>query len=179
MHTIRSKPVAVLLCSQLEEMRKNEDPRLSFSTPEFKEAQRIFTDNFKVWRFLQAQFLHRLHKAQPSGTSLHRTILGGRWSGAWSRTTPGRRRSCGSWTRLYACPACFLSPSCLTRAASNLQCLPMTRRACVGGRGRQALAAGRSRKANLENIGLAICNRPVTQRETRHLPTRSSIRLVQ
>ena len=34
--------------AQLEEMRKNEDPRLSFSTPEFKEAQRIFTDNFKV-----------------------------------------------------------------------------------------------------------------------------------
>lgn len=33
---------------QLEDMRKNEDPRLSFSTPEFKEAQRIFTDNFKV-----------------------------------------------------------------------------------------------------------------------------------
>jgi hypothetical protein len=32
-------------------MRKNEDPRLSFSTPEFKEAQRIFTDGFKV-RFL-------------------------------------------------------------------------------------------------------------------------------
>ncbi|KAK9831895.1 hypothetical protein WJX81_006754 [Elliptochloris bilobata] len=32
---------------KLEEMRKNEDPRLSFSTPEFKEAQRIFTDNFK------------------------------------------------------------------------------------------------------------------------------------
>ena len=33
---------------QLEEMRKNEDPRLSFSTPEFKEAQRQFTDAFKV-----------------------------------------------------------------------------------------------------------------------------------
>ena len=31
---------------QLEEMRKNEDPRLSFSTPEFKEAQRQFTDAF-------------------------------------------------------------------------------------------------------------------------------------
>jgi hypothetical protein len=29
-------------------MRKNEDPRLSFSTPEFKEAQRQFTDAFKV-----------------------------------------------------------------------------------------------------------------------------------
>ena len=33
---------------QLEEMRKNEDPRLSFSTPEFKEAQRMFSDGFKV-----------------------------------------------------------------------------------------------------------------------------------
>ena len=33
---------------QLEEMRKNEDPRLSFSTPEFKEAQRTFTEGFKV-----------------------------------------------------------------------------------------------------------------------------------
>lgn len=32
---------------QLEDMRKNEDPRLSFSTPEFKEAQRTFTDAFK------------------------------------------------------------------------------------------------------------------------------------
>ncbi len=29
-------------------MRKNEDPRLSFSTPEFKEAQRQFTEAFKV-----------------------------------------------------------------------------------------------------------------------------------
>lgn len=37
-----------MLLLQLEEMRKNEDPRLSFSTPEFKEAQRIFTDGFKV-----------------------------------------------------------------------------------------------------------------------------------
>lgn len=33
---------------QLEDMRKNEDPRLSFSTPDFKEAQRMFTDNLKV-----------------------------------------------------------------------------------------------------------------------------------
>lgn len=45
---------AVLACSlpslllQLEEMRQNEDPRLSFATPEFKEAQRVFTDNLKV-----------------------------------------------------------------------------------------------------------------------------------
>lgn len=32
---------------KLQDIRKGEDPRLSFSTPEFKEAQRVFTDNFK------------------------------------------------------------------------------------------------------------------------------------
>ncbi|CAK0733791.1 hypothetical protein CVIRNUC_000333 [Coccomyxa viridis] len=32
---------------KLEELRKNEDPRLSFATPEFKEAQRMFTERFK------------------------------------------------------------------------------------------------------------------------------------
>eukprot|EP00218_Dolichomastix_sp_CCMP3274_P016770 CAMPEP_0170133166 /NCGR_PEP_ID=MMETSP0033_2-20121228/1111_1 /TAXON_ID=195969 /ORGANISM="Dolichomastix tenuilepis, Strain CCMP3274" /LENGTH=123 /DNA_ID=CAMNT_0010368627 /DNA_START=15 /DNA_END=386 /DNA_ORIENTATION=- len=32
---------------RLSDQRKNEDPRLSFSTPEFREAQRIFTENFK------------------------------------------------------------------------------------------------------------------------------------
>jgi len=32
---------------KLEAMRKYEDPRLSFSTPEFKEAQRKFQDGFK------------------------------------------------------------------------------------------------------------------------------------
>ncbi len=45
---IRYRSVLRTCALQLEEMRKNEDPRLSFSTPEFKEAQRIFTDNFKV-----------------------------------------------------------------------------------------------------------------------------------
>ena len=39
---------------QLEEMRKNEDPRLSFSTPEFKEAQRMFGDGLKVSRHVHA-----------------------------------------------------------------------------------------------------------------------------
>ncbi len=38
----------LLLCVQLQEIKKNEDPRLSFCTPEFKEAQRTFTDAFKV-----------------------------------------------------------------------------------------------------------------------------------
>ncbi|GHP09893.1 hypothetical protein PPROV_000862800 [Pycnococcus provasolii] len=32
---------------KLRDMRKNEDPRLSFCTPEFREAQRVFTENFK------------------------------------------------------------------------------------------------------------------------------------
>jgi hypothetical protein len=35
---------------KLKAHRKHEDPRLSFSTPEFKEASRIFTENFKVGR---------------------------------------------------------------------------------------------------------------------------------
>lgn len=33
---------------KLEDMRKHEDPRLSFSTPEFKEAQKLFTNSFKT-----------------------------------------------------------------------------------------------------------------------------------
>jgi hypothetical protein len=37
-----------VICLQLQEIKKNEDPRLSFCTPEFKEAQRTFTDAFKV-----------------------------------------------------------------------------------------------------------------------------------
>jgi hypothetical protein len=32
----------------LRRMRQAEDPRLSFSTPEFKEASRVFTENLKV-----------------------------------------------------------------------------------------------------------------------------------
>ncbi|KIZ07316.1 hypothetical protein MNEG_0625 [Monoraphidium neglectum] len=32
---------------KLQDIKRNEDPRLSFSTPEFKEAQRAFTDAFK------------------------------------------------------------------------------------------------------------------------------------
>lgn len=40
--------ITISSCLQLEQQRKNEDPRLSFSTPEFKEAQRKFTDGFKV-----------------------------------------------------------------------------------------------------------------------------------
>lgn len=34
--------------------RQHEDPRLSFSTPEFKEAQRIFTDNLKARELLES-----------------------------------------------------------------------------------------------------------------------------
>ena len=34
--------------ARLEAAARDEDPRLSFSTPEFKEAQRAFTEGFKV-----------------------------------------------------------------------------------------------------------------------------------
>ena len=44
---------------QLQDQRKNEDPRLSFSTPEFKEAQRVFTENFKVGENSIAILVHR------------------------------------------------------------------------------------------------------------------------
>jgi len=37
-------------------LRKHEDPRLSFSTPEFREAQRVFTDNFKVTKLSNRSF---------------------------------------------------------------------------------------------------------------------------
>mmetsp|Transcript_35754 Transcript_35754/g.43160 ORF Transcript_35754/g.43160 Transcript_35754/m.43160 type:complete len:124 (+) Transcript_35754:128-499(+) len=32
---------------KLSELRQNEDPRLSFATPEFRESQRLFTEGFK------------------------------------------------------------------------------------------------------------------------------------
>ena len=58
---------------QLEEMRKNEDPRLSFSTPEFKEAQRIFTDGFKVEAFnLMQTSLQRM--VAPASAVLERHV---------------------------------------------------------------------------------------------------------
>ena len=57
---------------QLEEMRKNEDPRLSFSTPEFKEAQRMFTDGLKVHMHAQQEH-HSLinHQMQCSAVCLN------------------------------------------------------------------------------------------------------------
>lgn len=38
---------AAVLTVQLKKMQENEDPRLSFATPEFREAQRVFTENYK------------------------------------------------------------------------------------------------------------------------------------
>lgn len=46
-HACACHPVAHA-APQLQDARRTEDPRLSFSTPEFKDAQRVFTDNFKV-----------------------------------------------------------------------------------------------------------------------------------
>ena len=48
---------------QLQDRGRNEDPRLTFSTPEFKEAQRVFTDNFKVLTGGQAQGEGRIQPA--------------------------------------------------------------------------------------------------------------------
>ena len=75
-------------------LRKNEDPRLSFSTPEFKEAQRTFSDNFKVGH------PHITYHARPRVSDVActltpaakdaecvlcacccRTTLGGQWNG--------------------------------------------------------------------------------------------------
>jgi hypothetical protein len=88
---------------QLTELRKTEDPRLSFSTPEFKDAQRTFTDNFKVvsdWtdsgqRIAPHAWTLRLHARLLLICS---ATLVARWSGRWSRTTLGACRSCASWT---------------------------------------------------------------------------------
>ena len=107
--------------TQLEALRRDEDPRLSFSTPEFKEAQRIFTDGFKVRQrkkeiffvspsFFSTSFflrmpLHSLStpvlKKTPlkkkKNSSLRKT-LAALSSGRWCATTPGRPRSCASWS---------------------------------------------------------------------------------
>jgi hypothetical protein len=45
---VRAPTAATPARRQLQDIKRNEDPRLSFSTPEFKEAQRAFTDAFKV-----------------------------------------------------------------------------------------------------------------------------------
>ena len=52
---------------QLEEMRKNEDPRLSFATPEFKDAQRTFTENFKVCSSEEPGWLKRVLRGDAGG----------------------------------------------------------------------------------------------------------------
>ena len=71
--------------------RQHEDPRLSFSTPEFKEAQRIFTDNLKAREPLEGRWAlqavtegrgappltHRLQCTR------HRRTLAGRSSMRW------------------------------------------------------------------------------------------------
>lgn len=44
---------------KLAQYRKNEDPRLSFTTPEFREAQRVFSDGLKARRRPAAPLLRR------------------------------------------------------------------------------------------------------------------------
>lgn len=65
---------------KLEDMRKNEDPRLSFSTPEFKEAQRIFTDGFKVSKESSCMVLRNIRMFNMSPNHCRKT-LASQWSG--------------------------------------------------------------------------------------------------
>ncbi len=60
---------------QLEEIRKNEDPRLSFATPEFKEAQRTFTEHFKVGQNTMPR-AEQHAAAPPKGWPLFTTLRG-------------------------------------------------------------------------------------------------------
>ena len=68
-----------------QDLRRNEDPRLSFSTPEFKEAQRAFTDGFKVRRRLPLLVVAALtagaHAApnQQAGRRCSQACLQPRW----------------------------------------------------------------------------------------------------
>ena len=39
---------------KLADLRKNEDPRMSFTTPAFREQQRVFAEHFKARNFLYA-----------------------------------------------------------------------------------------------------------------------------
>ena len=86
--TPRARPAARL---QLEEMRQNEDPRLSFATPEFKEAQRVFTDNFKVCQGVP-QGGGRVRVERRGGRK------GGRESGLQTRKGGDGRGLAGSWS---------------------------------------------------------------------------------
>jgi len=62
---------------KLKAHRKNEDPRLSFTTPEFKEASRVFTEAYKartVAREGRTQRASRAHGA-PSPNRRERSLL--------------------------------------------------------------------------------------------------------
>ena len=67
----------------LRRHRQNEDPRLSFSTPEFKEASRIFTENFKA------------RKADASGQPVSATPPGGRRGRGAAARRALQRACCG------------------------------------------------------------------------------------
>lgn len=90
---------------QLQDMKQNEDPRLSFCTPDFKEAQRAFTDAFKVRLRVYDQGAAAARLCHPRTARMlcpacvtRSATSGGRWSGRSSRSTPGQPHSSGAWT---------------------------------------------------------------------------------
>jgi len=72
---------------KLKKQREHEDPRLSFATPEFKEAQRLFQENFKVRAFDEARRASERERARTDrrrcSISFRRKTLGARWSTPW------------------------------------------------------------------------------------------------
>ena len=72
---------------KLKKMREHEDPRLSFATPEFKEAQRVFQENYKVRerrrRGARAQRTRRKGLTALNSRTFCRKTLGDRLNTVW------------------------------------------------------------------------------------------------
>ena len=67
---------------RLAQFRKQEDPRLSFTTPEFKEASRQFQEAFKVRAVACGQFRETRSHVCPVCVARRKTSASP-WSGAW------------------------------------------------------------------------------------------------
>ena len=109
---------------KLEDLRKHEDPRLSFSTPEFREAQRIFTDNFKknFGKPVEWAFVKKHAWSKPQLVKLDKPVSG----------LPSPRRA--TWAEGARADNLSLFPSSLpsrrttTRSTSMATLGPSTRR---------------------------------------------------
>lgn len=69
--------------ARLAQYRKHEDPRLSFTTPEFKEASRQFQEAFKVRGPGRVLWCKDTRSHVCPVCTLARKTSASRWSGAW------------------------------------------------------------------------------------------------